>query len=319
MVARLEGFPLNIRILQEYLAFARVLNFSTAAREVYISQSTLSTHMKKLEDDLGVDLINHGPKPTLTHSGEVFLEYAGRIVCLFLEAIEATKQCSRETVRLTVEEPRSDEAIFEPTVRTFAHLAESHPHARLAMRSLAGHSSTKAILDDAVDIAKIVHYHDWSSPEFAEKCNEASIQCLPVAREAPCVWIQSDNPLARKERLSLADLKDTVIVVPAGVRYDDWRTLIKKWFEGAGIVPKITMQAAETITEFCMTRLDGRAFILPESAAMASLLQARNIASRTIADGRCVYHTSLAYKADSSNPLLPLYIAHMEKELRAAR
>ncbi|MCQ6277444.1 LysR family transcriptional regulator [Bacillus sp. V3B] len=65
----------------EYLrAIAEQGNFSSAARALFISQPYLSKFIKKLEDDLGVELINRNETPiTLTYAGERYLAYMGEI------------------------------------------------------------------------------------------------------------------------------------------------------------------------------------------------------------------------------------------------
>ena len=141
MFARLEGPSLNMRHLQEYIAFARTLNFSSAAREVYLSQSTLSTHMQKLEAAVGVPLINHGVKPSLTPSGKLFLEYAERIVCLCLDSVNAVRDYSSSALSLTVEEPLPASRLFYAIARSRDYFADTYPQARLSLHSHAGCAS----------------------------------------------------------------------------------------------------------------------------------------------------------------------------------
>lgn len=65
----------------EYLkAVAEHGNFSNAARALFISQPYLSKFVKKLEDDLGVELINRNVTPiSLTYAGERYLAYMNEI------------------------------------------------------------------------------------------------------------------------------------------------------------------------------------------------------------------------------------------------
>lgn len=318
MQGRLEGPPLNIRVLQEYIAFARVLNFSAAARETFMSQSTLSTHLLKLEKDLGVQLINHGQKPSLTPCGKMFLEYAESIVCLFLEGVEATRRCGASMQTLTIEEPQNAGIIFESTVRTFEYFSTHYPQARINLRSIMGHTPISAIRSGLVDIAKIVDEHPWDSPEFDEKCRSLGMRVLPVSKETPFVWLQADHPLAAKTTLSIEDLRNVPVLVPADVRYDDWRALMKSWFEQAGITPVFNLQVTETLMEFYMAKPGSRVFILPESLAAArDLLSARGIVSREIRGAACTYYVSLGYAARNDNPLIAAFLEQFKKEMGA--
>ncbi len=51
---------MNFRNLQYFLAAAEEKNFTHAARRLYISQQSLSGHVAKLEEELGVPLFERG-------------------------------------------------------------------------------------------------------------------------------------------------------------------------------------------------------------------------------------------------------------------
>jgi len=80
----------DIRQLRALSAVARHGGFSRASREARITQPTLSTHIRNLENLLGVKLFDRaGRSVTLTPAGEVFLDYATRILDLCDQATEA--------------------------------------------------------------------------------------------------------------------------------------------------------------------------------------------------------------------------------------
>jgi DNA-binding transcriptional LysR family regulator len=56
-----------------FLAIAEELNISRAAKRLFMSQQSLSTYLKKLEEDFGVLLVNRKPRLSLTPAGEVLL------------------------------------------------------------------------------------------------------------------------------------------------------------------------------------------------------------------------------------------------------
>lgn len=58
-----------------FLVIAEEMNITRAASKLYISQQCLSTHLKKLENELGVQLLIRKPTQRLTPAGEAFAEY----------------------------------------------------------------------------------------------------------------------------------------------------------------------------------------------------------------------------------------------------
>lgn len=71
---------MNIRALEYLIAFAQEGSFTKAAVRMRVSQPTLSTQIKKLEETLDVELIERTPgKQILTPAGREVVYYAKRI------------------------------------------------------------------------------------------------------------------------------------------------------------------------------------------------------------------------------------------------
>lgn len=72
---------MNLRDLEYLVALADHRHFGRAAAAAYVSQPTLSTQLKKLESELGVDLVERGTRQVLlTAAGERVVERARSIL-----------------------------------------------------------------------------------------------------------------------------------------------------------------------------------------------------------------------------------------------
>lgn len=72
---------MNLRDLRYFVALADTLHFGKAAERSFVSQPTLSAQIKKLENYLGVQLIERQPRRvTLTDTGAKILPIARRIL-----------------------------------------------------------------------------------------------------------------------------------------------------------------------------------------------------------------------------------------------
>ena len=49
---------MNIDHLREFVTFSQYMNFSVAAKKLFLSQPALSSHIKALEKDLGAPLVD---------------------------------------------------------------------------------------------------------------------------------------------------------------------------------------------------------------------------------------------------------------------
>ncbi len=80
---------MNFRKLKIFYETAQHLNMTKVAKEMYISQPSISQSINELESELGVKLFDRiGKKLYLTHEGEVFLNYTRRILNLYDESVK---------------------------------------------------------------------------------------------------------------------------------------------------------------------------------------------------------------------------------------
>ncbi|MDR9389041.1 MAG: LysR substrate-binding domain-containing protein [Wenzhouxiangella sp.] len=84
---------MNLRALQYFIALAELRHFRKAAERCHVSQPTLSTQIRKLEQQLGADLIERNSRQVLlTTLGERVLEHAKRAI----SETQAIRQLARD-------------------------------------------------------------------------------------------------------------------------------------------------------------------------------------------------------------------------------
>jgi len=81
LIVSTYGISLNLRDLQYLVALAETRHFGRAARQCHVSQPTLSAQLRKLEESLGVVLIERRPRQvSLTAAGRAVVERARRML-----------------------------------------------------------------------------------------------------------------------------------------------------------------------------------------------------------------------------------------------
>src|SRR5207302_9677736 len=84
---------LDLRRLEIFLKVAELGSFSRAAGSLFLTQPTVSEHVRALEDELGVQLLDRlGRGATPTRAGQLLLGYARRLLALSREAKQALDQ-----------------------------------------------------------------------------------------------------------------------------------------------------------------------------------------------------------------------------------
>ena len=85
---------LDLQHLNTFQAVVNRKNFTRAAADLGCSQATVTTHVKALERELGIDLVEHrrfSRKFVLTSAGRRVFEYAGRLLALAAETKTAVR------------------------------------------------------------------------------------------------------------------------------------------------------------------------------------------------------------------------------------
>ena len=93
---------MNIRKLNIFYKTAKYLNMSKVAKEMYISQPSISQCISELEEEIGTKLFDRiGKKLYLTHEGKIFYDCTRRILNIYeegLDTINSSKATSGKVI-----------------------------------------------------------------------------------------------------------------------------------------------------------------------------------------------------------------------------
>ncbi|WNL48200.1 DNA-binding transcriptional regulator OxyR [Dyella sp. BiH032] len=194
---------MNLRDLQYLVALAEHRHFGRAAEASFVSQPTLSTQIKKLEDELGVPLVERTPrKVLLTETGREIARRA-RGVLAEIDEIKAIAQRTRDpesgTLRL---------GIF-PTLGPYLlpHLVplvrERFPRLELLLVEEKTEQVIRMLREGSLDVGVL-----------ALPLHEDSLHAEFLFEEPFVLAVPDGHPLAhKKQRLKLGDLEDESLLL----------------------------------------------------------------------------------------------------------
>jgi DNA-binding transcriptional LysR family regulator len=124
---------LDLELLRSFVSVVDAGGFTRAGERVHRTQSTVSQQIKRLEDDIGQQLLNRtGKDVTPTEAGERLLSYARRLLALAEEARDVLARPDHEgAVKLGIPE---DFAAYR-LAKLLATFSRSHPTLRLDVRA----------------------------------------------------------------------------------------------------------------------------------------------------------------------------------------
>jgi DNA-binding transcriptional LysR family regulator len=131
---------MELRHLRYFVAIAEERSFTRAAERLWVAQPGLSTQMRRLEAELGVQLLErHARGVDLTRAGELFLERA-RLAVAAAETAAATGRDLEAGVIGSVRLGVAGAADWHLTPRLLRRFSREHPGVELAV--LAGYGAT---------------------------------------------------------------------------------------------------------------------------------------------------------------------------------
>lgn len=212
---------MELRVLQYFLAVAREQSIIRAAESLHLSQPTLSTQIKAMEEELGKQLLIRGTKGsrkvTLTEEGMILRKRAEEILNL-VQKTEREISLSDQVIVGDVYIGAGETDAVRFIAKAAKELYKTHPGIHYHISS--GNSAyvleqlDKGLIDFGIVFGSVDHAKYNSIP-------------LPY-KDIWGVLMRKDSPLAAKESISPEDLWDKPLIIS---RQDDTHGTLPSWIK----------------------------------------------------------------------------------------
>lgn len=197
---------MELRVLQYFLAVAREQSISGAAESLHLSQPTLSTQLKALEEELGKQLLIRGTKGsrkvTLTEEGIILRKRAEEILSL-VQKTEKEISNSDETIVGDVYIGTGETDIVRFMAKAAKKIQEQYPEIHYHISSGNAEYVLEYLDKGLIDFGLI---YGTANPQKYES--------IPIPVEDSWgVLMRRDSPLAWKEFIQPEDLWDKPLIV----------------------------------------------------------------------------------------------------------
>jgi len=195
---------MEIRQLKYFLKVAETLNFSEASRELFITQSTLSQQINKLEQELDMQLFERNSHSVaLTEAGEHLRKYASR-------AVNSVNDCTRHiedlknllTGNLNIGVTFSFNSIAHEATINFL---KKFPHVQLNVCYKPMTELMQLLLRRELDLVLA----------FKPARQDERIESRLLFNNKLAVIARQDHPIARLESIRLDDLQHYSLALPS--------------------------------------------------------------------------------------------------------
>lgn len=195
---------MDIYQMKYVLALAKHRNFTQAAETCYISQSSLSQQIAKLEKELGVRLFDRTTRTIrITEAGQAFVEQAADIL-RDIDHLEQTMSTYSGFLRGTINMgaiTALEKIRFSELVTDFY---SSYPNLTLNIYQGKSLSLLEALEKRNIDLAFITQPQELGYPH---------IHFRLIGKDEYSLIISEKHPLANRETVDLAELKDEYFIL----------------------------------------------------------------------------------------------------------
>ncbi|SFC32700.1 DNA-binding transcriptional regulator, LysR family [Alkalibacterium subtropicum] len=192
---------MDIKQLKYFIEIANTRNLSQAARNLFVTQPTLSFTLKKMEAELNTRLFDqHDKSYNLTQSGKLLYNRGEKIVNDFdtlVNRIQHMKSDSKEVIRLGLT------ILFAVQyMQQISSFIATHQNVDLIITQNGSRKIQEMLASDELDIG-LVSFPNTQS-------NAISIEALNTSTKGYNVHVvvPESNPLSFKEEVTFEDLKE---------------------------------------------------------------------------------------------------------------
>jgi LysR family transcriptional activator of glutamate synthase operon len=247
---------MELRQLRYLVALAEELNFTRAAAREHVAQPALSQQIRRLEDEVGLALVERTTRHvTLTAAGELLVGRARRVLAE-LDAAETELQGLRgmDTGHVTIGAMHTMGPVDLSLALALFH--DRHPNVGLTVREQSSEEMAEMLRMDELDLAFL---------SVTERVEAHGLGLHQLVSEELVVMLPPAHPLAHHPRVRMIELADEQFIsFRAGARL---RELLFAAGREAHFVPRVALESNESQR---IRQLVGRGLgvaILPRSDA----------------------------------------------------
>jgi aminoethylphosphonate catabolism LysR family transcriptional regulator len=215
----------NFNQLRSFFAVAKELSFTVAAKTLNVGQPTITTQVRMLEEDYGVELFHRLPKGiVLTEHGQALYTIARQIFRLEEEAVElldAARGVVTGHLRVGTVGP-----FF--VMKLLARFHNSFPLPQVSIFSGNSEDVLRDLLDFKTDVAVLGHLND-----------DPRLSVVRLSRHPVVVFVNAQHPWANRRQIKLRELDGQRMILrePGSLT----RLVFERALEQQQVRPKVVM------------------------------------------------------------------------------
>ena len=235
---------MELKQLEYIVKIAEEGSITKAAEKLFISQSGLNQQLLKLESDLGQQLFHRGKNDfRLTEAGEIYVDYARRILSLKQEAYNklndlANNQTGRLRLGLTPERG------INMRMNVYPAFYRQYPNITIEPQEINIHQQLSMIAKGYLDLGFVtLSEEDKTNDEYVHIYYENILLAVPRSNPLAANGAPPGEPFATADLSKFRSEKFVLMFKDSTLR-----RVIDPLFKEAGFAPQILFETSSNVT-----------------------------------------------------------------------
>lgn len=285
--------------LNVFRTVVRAGGVTRASLQLHRVQSNVTTRVRKLEEELGVQLfLREGRRMQLTAQGKVLLDYADRLLTLAEEARDALKETGpRGTLRLGAMESTAGVRLPGP----LTELHKRHPQLAVELTTGDPQSLVERVLSGDLDAALV-----------AEPVSDPRLDRREIYNEEMVIIAQQGHPPIHHAR-DVA--KRTVLAFHRGCPH---RKRLEDWFDRAHVVPERIVEIASSYHAMLGCAVAGMGVALVPRSMLETYAERDRLSVHPLTGRYAAVRTLLVWRKDAAHARITALQEVLDNSIQAA-
>ncbi|MDH6363912.1 DNA-binding transcriptional LysR family regulator [Enterococcus sp. PF1-24] len=286
---------MKIEHLQSFVTLANTLNYTKAAETLFITQPTLSRHIKNLESELNCQLfIRNTRQVQLTNQGNLFLKYATNMIFDYkrgLQKLDTFTEKVNQPLKISFLRGGS-EAYLLPILQKFT---EKYPQVPLKLYD-GNHDELLKELE--------AQHHDLCLTMISTLTGANDLKLLPFSQLKTVLVVPDSHPLAVKQTVTFNDFTEEPYLCVKKQLTKAWYDFVLSLYLSNGHYPVIASTCQSVTTLLMQVSLGKGITVLTEGCRSAAPKNLKLIPIENAQPSQMIF----GYQKDNQNPNLKLFI-----------
>ena len=222
---------MTLNQMKYFIAVARCLSFTEAARSLFMTQPALSRQIQAMEEELGTRLFVRDKKTLkLTPGGSVLYNGLPAFLKQYEDLMNDARNANRGhegRLRIGILDVYDISELFPAVMSGFQ---ENYPQIRLSLERFSLGELPELLYDGRLDIICTYGFSLFDKPD---------LMTVDVQKYDSCVMLNRDHPLANKPDLTLDDLRQERFVQLCNEASEEGYHYIANLISRGGISPEV--------------------------------------------------------------------------------